>query len=359
MSDSPPSAAASIRGILGAALVRLVIPLWVLLGALAKYTAADPGRLPTWIQHVVSENTRDVMAAEDTLTVILRAILCVEFVAVGVMLLIARFARLAAIVIMSVFCFVLLAEIVHHASVRGVTYWAAAFGGDCGCFGGRFPIPPGVMLLIDAALALGATLLRPGRTRRAEGARGPVEQASGRLGGTPKWAVVACVVWAAIGLALGTNPIPPSDERHVPWHEQQPHFWKGHPIDETPLARALNIDHALYNGGKQVWILYRQTCPDCHALFDEKYSKEITDRVVVAIKIPLEKDAIVVSQDLLHKPLICPSCQWVELPDDRRWDYISPLEIYINEEGVVEDVRSRTLDASGRISPPGMDRSGR
>lgn len=330
---------------LGTALVRVLIPAWVLLGALAKYTAADPGRLPTWIQHVVSQNAKDVMAADDTLMALLRLILCVEFVAVGVMLLIGRFARPVAITILSVFSFVLLAEIVHHASTRGVSYWASAFGGDCGCFGGRFPIAPGVMLLIDAGLALGAVLLRP----RAGAARPPV----------PKWALVTSVVWAAVGLALGTNPIPPSNERHVPWHEQQPHFWKGHPIDETPLAKALNIDHAMYNGGKQVWVLYRQTCPDCHALFDEKYSKEITDRVVVAIKIPLEKDAIVVSQDLLHKPLICPSCQWVELPDDRRWDYISPLEIFINEEGLVEDVRSRTLDASSRISPPGMEGPGR
>jgi hypothetical protein len=169
----PTSASPSARNAFGTLLSRVVVPLWVLAGAAFKLYERNPGNLPSGI--------RDLSKAMNfpDLDALLRALIGLEFFAVGVMFLMPRFARAMAIFMLSCFCIILLREIASGAAT-------------CGCFG-SLPMKPWHMLAIDGTLLLLVILLPTS-------ARGAIS-----IGSSLAAAAVIAVVGMGIALAV-PNP---------------------------------------------------------------------------------------------------------------------------------------------------------
>jgi len=323
------------RFAVGAVLSRGVVPLYVLAGAFFKFISAEPEKLPQWIQNVVFQYTTTGGAGldyETALLGLLKAFICLEIIAAGVVILIPRLSRLAASLILATFIFVLIAEVNFRMRQPEFGFMDAAFSGSCGCFGSALPIPPGVMLLIDAGL-LALVLLFPLRTR-------PIAD-------MPTWALAAMLVWIIGGITLGMNPIEPEYEGGGDWKLRQPIYWEGRNYYETFLAQHLDVDPSWFGGGEQTWIIYRETCPVCHNLFEQEYADDLPDRTVIAIRMPIEPDAV-----LLEEPeeVVCPDCQFVDWPQDVDWAVSTPTIIRIDENGVITDVRDPRIEEFGKQS---------
>jgi hypothetical protein len=305
-----------MRAILGTILIRVLIPIYVLAGAVSKLTSAGVGDLPSWI--IDPAVTSDALA--QALPYILKLIIFVELAAAGLMFFVRRLARPAAIFILGAFCFVLIAEISH--------------GGDsCGCFGRSFTIDPKVMLAIDAGLLLAAVFL----TTTPATAGDP----DARRAGTSRPAMAAAGVWLAASLVLalaGPFARPPQGNPQFDPYLWRPQQWIGMRFEETPLVE-IGIDPSMYGGGEQVWVFYRRTCGTCHALFEDRFCEDPLEQTVIAIHVPPGRDEPQEDGD----EVCCPECEFYELDRSREWPVIStPLVLHIGADGVItraEDVK--------------------
>ncbi len=117
----------SVRGKVGTVLCRIVVPAWVLTGAVFKLLSGTPATLPQLFQ----DTAKDLGIAMDPL---LYTLIALELFAVGVMLSIGRFARLMAGFMLGSFCLILIGEMIKKAE-------------SCGCFGGTIEIKPWQMLV--------------------------------------------------------------------------------------------------------------------------------------------------------------------------------------------------------------------
>ena len=144
MTDCPDSSPSTRRktAIPGLVLCRVIVPLWILTGAMFKLQASDPRLLPKGILILADKLGFD-------LDWTLATLIALEFFAAGVIVFIRPLARAMAIFMLAIFCAVLIREI-------------AAGNADCGCLGGNSP-SPWVMLGIDGAILVGTVLLRPWR----------------------------------------------------------------------------------------------------------------------------------------------------------------------------------------------------
>ncbi len=128
--------------VLGLALCRLLVPGWVLLGAVVKLSEADPHTLPA----------KTILALAGHMGIgldfLLATLVALELMAVAVMLSLGRMARPMSIVVLSVFCLVMIGEMANGNFI------------SCGCLG-RESLPPGVILAIDGVLLLGVMALDP------------------------------------------------------------------------------------------------------------------------------------------------------------------------------------------------------
>src|SRR5687767_13912390 len=131
MKSSPETLSSRI----GSILCRVVVPIWVLTGAIFKLYARTPGNLPSDIVNSAKEYGVD-------LHVLLAVLISLEILAAAVMIFVPRLSRYAAIVMLSVFCLVLLNEL-RIGNFK-----------SCGCLG-DIPIKPWQMLIIDSTLLLG------------------------------------------------------------------------------------------------------------------------------------------------------------------------------------------------------------
>ena len=150
--------AGSVRGKVGTVLCRIVVPAWVLSGAVFKLLETSPRLLPS----------KTILAPADSLGIdlywLLATLIAAEFLAVAVMVLVGRFARVMAIFVLSVFCLILIGEMAQG----NIT--------SCGCFGNNSP-PPWAMLIADVGLLLGVIFLKPLAKSAVHPARWPVPAA--------------------------------------------------------------------------------------------------------------------------------------------------------------------------------------
>jgi len=180
---TPPKITTSITpgARFGFALTRLVVPLWVLAGAVFKLIEHTPKNLPTQIWQ------RGIDFGID-LHVLLATLIIIEFIMAALMLFVPRLARVAAITMLSVFVAVLLNE------MRTGNF------SDCGCLG-KIPVKPWQMLTIDSLLLIGVIVF--GRN---------VPSTSGRRMNSPLGAVglslagiVGCALWVLPERARSSN----------------------------------------------------------------------------------------------------------------------------------------------------------
>lgn len=316
--------------VLGTALVRLVVPLWVLTGAMFKLVEAKPRLLPRTLL--------DMADGRVSLELFLATLIGLEFLAAAVMLFIRPLARAMATFMLVCFCAILLAEIMNGSAT-------------CGCLGAWSP-SPWVMLAIDGTLLLGVLLLKPGYSTPAR---------SGGAGGKT-WLVCALLLtiagfvvsFARLG-SLAKTPDSPADPNHAVVAGTQP----GVPLDPTinPAPRPLpsswlspsdpspwvgqkwrDLDIFQYmprwpkglDHGKHYVVFYSRSCEHCEAMFNNDLTKPL-DAPVHAIEIPVDRDILTASNAW---PMPETTVEHLSLPLGPDWIFEAPFTLAL-QDGIV------------------------
>ena len=247
------SGIAKAGGAVAVTLARVVVPLWLLAGAVLKLVDASPSHLPVALIQWMGALGVD-------LAFVLRFSIAVELVVVGVMWLLPRLARPVGIAMLVSFLPVLIGDVALGAS-------------SCGCFG-PVQVHPGVTLAMDLGFLLGLWLLG----RRVERLATPAS--------LPTRNVVAAGVWGLASVALafglttgGGSPAPaaeaaseavaaaaagPVEGYYLPRYAD----WIGKAWSELPIAGWIVGAPPDLDVGPRLVLFYRKDCEHCHALME-------------------------------------------------------------------------------------------
>lgn len=315
-----------LKSQIGTILCRGIVPAWVATGAIVKLLEASPSLLPAKTVLALGKTLDQKLGLD--LMMLLAALIAIEFVCIILMLFIAKYARCAAIFVLSVFCLVLVGEIVQG----NVT--------ECGCFGGFSP-PPWAMLIADGGLLLGVLLFKPALKTAAKPA---------------PWLIPAAVILslALIGLSFGVmiaegqapapkdngtkvGPIDPTINPNPKpliglWYapdDKSP--WIGKPWRELEIFQFMPKWPSNMDEGKHYVVFYRRTCTHCEEMFYNDLTDPELASIVTAIEVPEEKN-------LMRPPnawaLPDTDCELLELPIGCDWLIQAPLTIRV-EDGII------------------------
>ena len=311
----------SLNSVIGLVLARGVVPAWVAIGALVKLYSGSPGNLPT---NFVSFGRN----AGIDLGEMLYTLIGLEFLAVGVMLLLARWARPMAIFMLASFCLILLGEMYVRAD-------------SCGCFGGTITIKPWQMLLVDGALLAGVLFFIP---------RVP-ESAWGLAKALPAMAVMGVL---GIGLSFGAASVIHQDIEHEPnddplvdpddptrnpnprslpsnWWAQTIDDWDGKPWREIPLFQFMPRWPEGLDEGTHYIVFYSRTCSHCEIMFIDDFTRDI-GAPVIAIEIPESRSQLRGERAWSMPETV--NLTSMQLPLGPDWYIQAPLAMRI-EDGIV------------------------
>jgi hypothetical protein len=321
-------------------LCRIVVPLWILSGALFKLIEGDPRNLP--------QGLRQILIKPDGTDpdLILLILIALEFLAVGVMLFLPRAARLMATFMLGCFCLILLNEL----RIGNVT--------SCGCFG-SLTIPPWAILIVDGLLLTGVVLFEPAKSEK------PFVSLFG-LAGAGAWTAVLAIV-AGVMLLGGnggssTNPPAPNGDSnqtppvavdpngpgqipttYVMAEQTQIDSWPGRKWTDISMARYMPSWPDPNFAGKWYVIFYSPTCEHCQALLNENF---VLDPPVptILVAVPESKDAIDPrSWDVMA---YCRECvREMTLPHGEHWLVDFPIVVAV-EDNVVQCAKGR-VEATG------------
>jgi hypothetical protein len=160
-------------------LARVVVPLWLLVGAILKLVDGSPRHLPLALVEWLGPLGID-------LGFVLRFSIVVELTVVGVMWLLPRLARPVGIAMLAAFLPVLIGDVAMGAS-------------SCGCFG-AVQVPPVVTMVMDVGFLLGLWLLGRG----VESLTPAPVLATRNVVAAGLWGLASCAV--AFGLTTGGAP---------------------------------------------------------------------------------------------------------------------------------------------------------
>ena len=153
-SHNSSSSASAVRtgSLFGTIMCRGIVPAWLFTGALVKLLDGTPALLPkpvrgiyTWMANLYG------MGAEADLTrffdIALRGTISMEFTLAAAMILLPKFSRALAALVLMLFVGILTSVVISGDA-------------SCGCFGSKGP-PPIVVLIIDATLLACVLLFKP------------------------------------------------------------------------------------------------------------------------------------------------------------------------------------------------------
>lgn len=299
---------------LGVATTRVLVPLWLLAGALTKLAALTPSLLPsvlvTWLGGLGVD-----------LGFFLRFTIAVELAAVAVIWLLPSLARPVALAMLAAFFVILVGDILTGAS-------------SCGCFG-KVQVHPGVTLLVDGLLLAGILL----------GRRAPSLRWTHTL---PAWRVVlvGLVVTALFAIAFGMpRPAAPGaasadgpETTAAPSLPEQGYYlpdytsWLGRSWAELELAGWVQGAPDDLDRGEQMILLYRKDCEHCHELMELYFLGDLPMPTTV-VAVP-ERDGF---PTVGVQPMPCTGCRQAELPSGVDWFFQTPVLIRL-ADGVVRCV---------------------
>lgn len=334
-----------------ALLLRVLIPLWVLAGAVFKLIERDPSLLPTQIIAWFKANNHQDWAGP-----FMRLAIAVEIIAAALMIFVPKLSRSVAIAILSLFCAILIIELRANAE-------------SCGCMG-NVSMPPWLMLTIDGGLLLGAIVLG------FLGMKGPKPEAGAPKSAMPGVAIAAVVSIVGAGLAFmvpdyvpdepepvivqnNTNQTQPNTNNTVPPANSNaqanvptppaitlpPHTianpnptklggyymtsntesWIGQPATEVDLIKYMRVWPDDIATGSRHIIFYSRTCDHCEAMFN--------DHLVMPQDLPVTAVEIPNSNTQLRGPnpwrMPQTSCQLLELPVGLNYVMTPPIIITI------------------------------
>ena len=301
---------------IGDVLVRIILPVFIASGALAKVLYGSPYELPQFILYYA----RAVLGIGElhTFLIVVATELCLALT----LALQRRWALPLSRIILGGFIVVLLLQWL-DASRHGKP-------ASCGCFGAASP-PIGTMLAVEGVM-LGLTFVLPRR-------KGNAEISSGRY--LVLW--LLCVV-AILGTfstqRFGLIGLLRQDADMVEVELLQ--NATGRNFADLRIARYLDRRPADFPHSEQHWVLYRRSCPLCHELFEARFGVRDPGKTVVAVEIPLfpERPSTEASNDplgLIDQPVACAGCEKAALPGGREWKIQTPLVIHV-KDGVVVGV---------------------
>ncbi len=313
---------------IGLLLTRFIVPGWVFAGALFKLTEASPGNLPP--KTILTLGYQ----AGINLHVLLATLVGVEFLAVAIMLMVARLARPVAIFMLSVFCLVLIGEMVQG----NVT--------SCGCLG-KVAMPPWLMLAVDGTLFLGVLAFDPASLYRASAPRWPVVAALIAAAGGFYWSFVSILPAfrePATGepqATLNTNGGPTGSGGNagtgapeVPpyWLFSDVEEWVGEPWRDVKLfSFVAPAPTGLDGPGTRYVAFYNRTCDHCEEMFIEDLTDPALARMVTAVEVPDGRDRMT-SPSAWIMPVT--EVEHRQLPLGCEWIITTPLVITVTD-GVV------------------------
>jgi hypothetical protein len=305
--DSP----SPTRTALAVIIVRIVIPLWLGVGAVLKLVDGSPSNLPTALVKWLGGNGTD-------LRFVLEFSIASELVVAGVMVLLPGLARLAGIAMLTAFLPVLIGDLAMGAS-------------SCGCFG-AVSVPPWVTLLTDL-LFLGSLLFL---AHRVDSLRTTRTQ--------PTWRVVLVGIWSVLSVAVAFGltangsasvgaaadveeavSVGPEAGYYLPAYDQ----WVGRPFAELEIAQWIQGLPEDIGVGPQYVLFYRLDCEHCHELMEVYFSGELplpTTAVAVPERSGFPEAAL---------PFVCGSCRLAELPSGFDWFLQTPVLVRLSD-GIVE-----------------------
>lgn len=307
------SVTARAAGTLAVLLARVVVPLWLLVGALLKLADASPSHLPVALIKWLGGLGVD-------LTWFLRFSIGVELTVVGVMWLLPRLARPVGIAMLVSFLPVLIGDVALGAS-------------SCGCFG-PVQVHPGISLVMDVTFLVGLWLLGRHAEQLATGAS------------LPTLPVVAAGLWtiASFALAFGlttttapaeadktaaadqaSSPAVPAEGYYLPQYGD----WIGRSWSEVPIADWIVGAPADLETGQQLVLFYRKDCEHCHALMEFYFAGPLPVPTT-AVAVPERSGFPTVGV----QPFVCGGCRRAELPAGVDWFLQTPVLVGL-DEGVV------------------------
>ncbi len=306
---------------IGLVLCRIVVPLWVLSGAVFKLIERSPRTLP----RETILNVADGLGLH--LYGLLATLIALEFLAIAVMVFLGRFARAMALFMLTAFCLILIGELV---------------GGnftDCGCLGANSP-PPWVMLMIDGTLLGGVVLFKPTRVAAARVGRWPVATALiVILAGFGTSFGLVIPAGRAPGTTDGNGPPQPDDPSVNPapaalsgyWFASEVESWIGKPWQEIDLFTYMRKWPKEMDSAKRYVVFYSRTCDHCEAMFWEDLTDPALGSMVTAVEVPQSK-SVLTSSDAW--PMPATECELLALPLGCDWIITAPLTITV-ENGTV------------------------
>jgi hypothetical protein len=260
---------------------------------------------------------------------LLATLISLELLAVVVMLMLARLARPMAIFVLSVFCLILVGELVQGNLT------------NCGCFG-DIPIPPWVMLAIDGTLLLGVMAFDPTPIMPATPARWPAAGAVVLI----LAGAVACF-WRVIPAGRATEVVLPTSVGHnspndptinpnptpLPayWLTDDLDAWIGRPWRELELFRFMSEPPRGLDHGRRFVVFYGRMCEHCEEMFNFDLVRPELGSMTTAVMVPHGKNERLGSNPF---PLPRTECEHLELPLGCEWLITTPLIITV-EDGVV------------------------
>jgi len=351
--EPEPMQQRSAIAVIDAVLLRGLIPLWVLAGAVFKLIERNPGLLPSQMIEWAKNNDR-----LDWTSPFMRLAIAVEIVAAALMIFVPRLSRTVAIAILTLFCVILINEIRAGAT-------------SCGCMG-NVTIPPSVMLAIDGSMLLAAITLGIMRMRKSA----PAPTAAARSG---SMGVVIAAVLSVVGVTLavavpertatevvhpidngqganatnntgttpdnGKDPTPAPPAQNVPegaianpnptalpgyYMTSSPASWIGKPATDIDLIKLMRFWPEDIATGTRHIIFYSRTCDHCEMMFYDHlvYPQDLP---ITVVEIPYDRTRL---RGSAAWEMPEADVQMLSLPIGPDWVMTPPIIITI-QDGVV------------------------
>jgi hypothetical protein len=302
-----------VGGSIAVVFARVLVPLWLALGAVLKLMDLSPAHLPAALIQWLGGNGIDLLF-------VLRFTIAAEFIVAGVMVVLPPLARWVGVAVLTAFVPVLVGDLLLGAS-------------SCGCFG-AVKVSPWVTLVTDVTFLFGILVLGRREPRLALTPNLPTS----RVMVAGVWSLLIVVV--AFGLpvrapaeddgsavAESVNaPALPAEGYYMPQYQD----WIGRQFHALDLAAWTSNLPDDIDFGLQYVVFFRKDCEHCHELMELHFSGSL-EQPVTAIAVP-ERDGFP-TENL--QPFVCPECRLSELPPGIDWFFQTPVLVRL-ADGVVE-----------------------
>jgi len=309
----------NLRSTVAILLARVIIPLWLGIGAVLKLMDGSPSNLPAALVKWLGSLGVD-------LRFFLEFSIAGELIVVGVMVLVPGLARLTGIVMLAFFMPVLIGDVVLGAS-------------SCGCFG-AVQIPPWVTLVTDGFFLFSLLFIARGVPKL----KTPQSLPTRQVVAAGLWLIVSVVV--AFGLTPSGTPAAttsggqeivssgPVEGYYLPDYSS----WVGQPFSQLEIASWIQGLPEDLDEAQQYLLFYRLDCEHCHELMEVFFADELA-LPTTAVAVPERTGFPAVGV----QPFVCSGCRLAELPAGVDWFLQTPVLVRL-ADGVVECAAEVTAD---------------